>query len=794
MILPRTSNTGLTEEQAKVILATEGLNETKTDQFSWFKCLISQFKSPITYLLIFSAVISSFTGELVDSLVIFLIVIINVLIGFHQEYKASNLAEKLKSFITKQTLVIRGGKEYYIESQFLVKGDLIRLKLGDIIPADCIITESNNLTANESAITGESIPIEKKLNDTLFSGSSIQAGTTTAVIRATGPRSQFGEVANLALNTVKKSEFSKSMNKLSIGFLIVGVVYFILIFSLQIILSKQESISASLLFILALTISIVPEALPVVTSLALASKSLKLAKKGLIVKHQTTLEDLGNIDILCSDKTGTLTDNKLTIQEFYPANQSFINDVIALTIGGNDILDLAGQAYQNKNISEFKDYGDYKLLPFDPNTKTSGKEYKDYSIIRGAPEQILNMCEILENELDNTKNKILSDIKVKEILGLKSICYAKKLNNDSINAGYIYHGVVYYADEIKENTDELIQQCRKLDLKIKIITGDSLEVSQYIATKAGLIRSDKESILSSELDFENIDIFRIQLDSHSVFARCNPLQKFKIIEGLQTKYVVGYLGDGINDAPSLKLAQVGIVVDTASDIAKSTADIIMTKGDLNAIIDGVIEGRKVYENINKYIKQSLSGNFGNFFTLGLFSLILNFPPILAIQVLIVNLITDLPLVSVAVDNVKRNEVRKPKHQIITRLLLVTFVLGIISSIFDFIFYSFNKHLPPGQIQTSWFTFSILTELVLLFSIRTKNPFWKAASIKPNMIITTIIALIITYLLSTLGFKYMNISTIDQSQFIRIACIVFVYIITSEIVKVIYYKVYTTESD
>ena len=782
---------GLTSAEANQTLLTDGLNQVKNNQDSWFKIFLGEFKSPIVYLLIVSALISFVSGDGFDGLVISAIILINLGIGFTQDFQANNLAQKLQSFIKFQSIVIRDGIESKIDSQNIVKGDLIKLKLGEIVPADCCIIDAQNLTVDESAITGESIGVEKLKEATLFSGSNIAAGNCLAVVTATGSKSQFGQISALAMNTKKVSEFNRSMSQLSRGFLIVGVAFFIVIFGMQIILGKVDNFSASLLFILALTISIVPEALPVITSLALAGKSLELAKKGLLIKHQTTLEDLGNMDILCSDKTGTLTQNKMDLVEISPFQNAQVLEIAAvLAKSETDALDKATIAYVHEkqlNLNNTNlDLGDLVHdIPFDPVTRLSGMVFDKCTLWRGSPEELIS-----KTNLDQTqKTQIIQEIQTNEDQGRRGICFAKETDNKME-----FFGTLYFADELKSNAHELIEKCREANVQLKIITGDSLKVASFIGQKAGLIMDSSGAILAGDLLFENPELLLIQLKTHSVFARCNPVQKYKIIQALQKHYVIGYLGDGINDAPSLKLAQASIVVDTASDIAKSSSDIIMTNSDLTVLIEAIRDGRIVYENINKYTKLSLAGNFGNFFTIGLLSLILNFPPMLAVQILLANLITDIPLLNLSVDNVAPDEVRKPKHQVISRLLLLTVILGLVSSIFDFIFFAFYKHYDPTIIQTSWFAFSIFTELLLLFSIRTKKPFWQGDKVKLLVFFASTAAFLITVFMALVGFQWIKIQTINLTQIVGIALLALTYVLVSEICKVIYYRIYTTEVD
>jgi P-type Mg2+ transporter len=772
----------LTAQEAQSLLLKHGYNQIQKTKNTAFLILLSQFKSPIVYLLIIAAVITFVVGDYISSVVVSVLIIVNSAIGFRQEYVANNLFQSLQNLTTQTTLVIRDNQESRIDSKFLVPGDIIKLKKGDLIPADSMIIEQNNLTIDESVLTGETLPISKSNEDKIFSGSSISSGNCIAKIELTGQNTSFGEISTLAQKTPKKSEFTASMNRLTKGFIIVGVVFLVVIFGLHFALGKVQSWSETLLFVLALTIGLVPEAMPIVSSLALAHQSIKLAKKGLIIRHQTALEDVGNMDILCSDKTGTLTENKITVVEIDPIGDELGIVATNLASGGSDNIDTAITNYFQTNTDNQKTLLTLPIqeIPFDPEIRMSAKVFEENSVEvtywKGSSQEILAKCGI------QNKSEIYQNILKQEEQGIKPVSFAKEIN--SVTA---YIGTLYFEDKVKANSKELIQKLHSNNVLLKIITGDSLGVAVNVGTQIKLIEDRSEAITASDLDFTNPSKLNFQVNNYKIFARATPIQKFKIIEALQQNSVVGYLGDGINDVPALKLAQIGIVVETASDVAKSTADIIMTKPDLNILLTSVLAGRSVYENVNNYVKENLSSNFGNFFTMGLLSLVLSFQPMLAIQVLINSLIMDLPLMTFAGDNVAPDQIRKPKHQNIIRLVLVCIIIGLVSSVFDFIFVALNRSLPDGQIQTSWFAFSGFTTICLIFSLRTKKVFWKAPKLNLNMILWSIFGVVSTIWISVIGFGYINIVVIDSTQVFKLLGLTLCYFVVSELTKKIYYN-------
>jgi P-type Mg2+ transporter len=775
-ILPEQS--GLTNTQAQKLLIQYGPNSTTNNQSSILQIILNQFKNPIIYLLLATALVSILTGDVVSSVVLGVLIVINTLIGFAQEYQSAKLADKLQNLIKKETLCLRDGQFSLIPCRDLVPGDIIKLALGDVIPADCEVVESCTLMVDESTLTGETATVERKVGQNLFGGTNIGAGTTTCIVTKTGSSSNLGNITNLALNTTKKSEFNESMSKLSRGFIIIGFVFLIGIFGLHLILGKVENWQDTLVFVLALTISIIPEALPIVTSITLSSQALKLGKKGLLVKHSTVLEDLGNMDIFCSDKTGTLTQNAFVVvpQEYSP---DLVQAAGLVNINGFDSFALAiNEYFKFQNL-----HNDFTIIPFDPKTRISGIVFeRGITFWQGSCREILAKV----NNLDQTqKDLIILELDQAETQGQKCLCLAKEKGGQCE-----YLGTILFQDELKADAKELIQKCKDLKVDLKILTGDSLNVATHIGLQSGLINSKIQTISAESVDFTTpSDILFAQLQQYKIIARCTPAQKFQIIQCLQKKLVVGYLGDGINDAPALKAAQIGIVVDTSSAIAKETADIIMTGKDLNSLILGIQKGRSVYENINKYLKTILSSSFGNFFTMGLLSLILPFNPMLGIQVILSDLITDMPLISLSNDNVDPKDISKPKHQNLARLVLICFILGLISSVFDFIFLALNQSLETGQIQTSWFFFSIVTELLIIFSIRSRKFFLLATQPPKISIVYCLLAFAVSVLISTTLFSYMNITTIGLKQVGFLTALGLAYFAVSETVKVIYYKVY-----
>ncbi|MBC7472191.1 MAG: HAD-IC family P-type ATPase [candidate division SR1 bacterium] len=786
---------GLNQKNIQESLQKFGSNVVRSKSDSSFTIFTRQLLNPLVYLLILSGIISFVLKDYLESLVIFIILFINTSIGFSQEYKSKKLLAKISSYISSKAEVVRDSKRQKINKSELVIGDIVLLKLGDVVPADCVLLKAEDIRVNESILTGESEIIYKSVlvllaesNDSehlLYSGSFISHGSGIARVIAIGNNTKFGTISHLALNTKKPSQFEKNSESLSKSFSLVGIVFLFIIVGLQLYI-KPDAINhwAQLaIFTITLMVSLIPEELPIITSLTLAQKSYKLGKSGLIIRHLTALEDLGNIDILCTDKTGTLTMNKQKVINYTFEHDEAFSQIWLLSIESADDIDIAVHEWldDNKKLKKPKlTIDDYTDIPFDPKVRLSGRILQGFTVYKGSTESILDLCSVTNKK----RETILSEVHLKSRNGLRAISYA---SSNSVNGKKIYLGTVFLADEIKDDADDVVRACKKNGVTLKILTGDSLEVAIYVAQQAGLIENTSECVDVSTLPFDDEDLLEHIIKSKKVFARTRPEDKYKIIQILQKNHVVGYLGDGINDAPALALAQVGIVVDTASDIAKSTADIILLKPELSTIIYGIREGRAVFENIQKYLKFTLIGNFGNAFTIGLISLLLPYQPILAIQVLIVNLLTDLPMLSISGDSVELSELRSPKKQEIHKLLFFCIFLGLFSTIFDFVFIGLHQSLPPGQVQTSWFFFSVCTELLLIFSIRSRKNIFR--SVKPKRILVglALFTFTVTVWLTLFGFRYLEITVLSLKQIPSIIILALLYLLASEMAKLIFYK-------
>lgn len=718
--------------------------------------LFSQFKSPLILLLVFAVVLSIILGEYSDSFIILCVLLTTGILGFFQERNAGNAVRKLQQLMHSKAAVRREGKEKEIFIDDVVPGDIILLNAGDIIAADGFILDANDLHINESVLTGESFPVEKfsgacsaeeisKITNAVFKGTSVVNGTATVLAVNTAQNTELGKITSSLEQSTRISSFERGV--IHFGYLLMRltIVFTGLILILNIIFHRP--LIESLLFSLALTVGLTPELLPAILTITLASGAKRMAKKKVIVKKLSAIQNLGEFDVLCSDKTGTITEGvaKLTgaidtggAESAKLRLYAFLNS--SFETGFTNPID---ESIRREKGIDIQAYSKADEVPYDFIRKrlsivvATGE--KHIMITKGAVKNILEISDRMETNdgtisaVEQGKQQLQKDFEDLSAKGFRviALCYKDVTGDPVINKddehGMIFLGFLIFSDPLKKRIRESVGQLREKGIKLKIVTGDNYQVSRYLSGQIGLNTS--EVLIGSDLHNLTSDALKRKIEQVDVFAEILPAQKERIVKALQNSgHSVGYMGDGINDANALKAADVGISIANAVDVAKEAADIVLLDQDIDVIKEGIEEGRKTFMNTMKYVLVTTSGNFGNMFSMAIASLLLPFLPLLPVQILLNNFLSDLPAIAIASDNVDEELVRKPRQWKMSYIWRFMIVFGLQSSIFDFATFGllyFIFRASVSQFRTAWFMESLLTEVLILLVIRSQRTFFKS---------------------------------------------------------------------
>lgn len=773
------SKGGLSDDEAQRRLERFGPNDLAAKRIAAWQVAARQFRSPMVYLLGAAAALSLFLREWLDGLTIAAILCINAGIGFWQEYRSERAVEKLREKLAPRARVRRGGDIVTVTRATLVPGDVVLLEPGDIVPADLRIFVSNRLTLDESTLTGESIAVGKTSGPDVTDGKDraanmahmltrAVAGYGEGLVVATGAATVIGTIAKLTEETPRTSSFERNLQEFS-GFLLKAVaIVLAVVFTVNVTLKGGSQLVPQLLFAIALAVSVLPEALPAISSLTLASGALKLARSHVVVKRLSAIEDLGHIEVLCTDKTGTLTEGLMSVAEVRASDKAMALRW-ALAAAAEEELkrpDAAPKTFDAAIIAAAGPEAVRTALgwrrlwfaPFDPSRRRASAVFDDGREARlavlGAPEEILARSTSLSPQEASAEKEA---VRRQGLAGHRVLALAvKRVARDAsfgeeAERGLDYVGTISFVDPLKPTAKAAVADAEALGVRVKILTGDSPEVAAAVGVQTGVIPRAEEVVTGETLEAASAAEFERLIETRHVFARVTPAQKFRIIQALERHFQVGFLGEGINDAPALKAANVALAVDHASDVARETADIILLRKDLHVIIDGIRQGRAIFTNIVKYVKYTLIGNFGNFIAVAGVSLFIDELPMLPIQLLLLNLLTDLPLISVAGDTVDAAEIRRPKRFDLRELAFIAVFLGLVSSFFDFAFYALNRKEGLEAVRTLWFLFSVTTEIMLIYSIRTRGAFWKSVRPPTAMIVLGFATLAVAWALTVLPF-------------------------------------------
>jgi P-type Mg2+ transporter len=814
------NESGLTNEESKKRLAEYGANRLKPpNKSNVLTLLISQFKSPIILILLFATALSLALGNFVDASIILVIVLISGLLGFWQEHGASDAVEKLLAIVQIKAAVLRDGTEQEIPVEGIVPGDIVILNAGDIVPGDCLLVESKDVFVDEAMLTGETFPVEKLISvlpaDTTLSmrtnsvwmGTHIVSGSAKALVIHTGKVTEFGKVSERLKLKSPETEFERGIRRFGYFLGEVTLILVVLIFGINVYLSRP--VLDSFLFSLALAVGLTPQLLPAIISINLAHGAKNMAKKKVIVKRLASIENFGSMNVICSDKTGTLTEGIVNVESTLDVNGASSDKVFLFAYinafyesGFTNPID---EAIRNKQKIDISDYKKADEIPYDFLRKLLSisviKDGKHLMITKGALTNILDVCSSAE-----TQEGTVVDIKtVQEQIqkqftrfsnnGFRTLGIAYKNMPDESpikkddESGMTFLGFITLFDPPKPNISETIEQLKLLGVSLKVITGDNHLVAANISQKMGL--SNTKIITGTDVH-QTSDSALIKLVSQfDVFAEIEPNQKERIIIALRKAgNVVAYMGDGINDASALHAADVGISVDTAADVAKDAADIVLLEKDLGVLIEGVREGRTTFANTLKYVFMATSANFGNMFSMAGVSLFIPFLPLLPKQILLTNLMTDFPEMTIATDNVDNEMVDHPRRWDIKAIRKFMITFGLVSSIFDYLTFGLLLlilNADEGQFRTGWFLESVISASFIVLVIRSRKPFFKSRPGK-YLLIATFSVIVVTLILpytplgSIFGFVPLSIST-----YMLILLIVVVYILAAEIAKSIFYK-------
>lgn len=826
---------GLTSEEVKKRIKKYGPNNFGVKkEFPLVRILLSQFANWLTLILVAAALISFVLGEHIDSLVIISLVLLSAFFGFIQEYKAEKTLSKLKMYIKNKASVFRDGTLKKIDHDNIIPGDIVQLHIGDVVPADIRLIASDTLAANEAVLTGESVPVEKdmglriakdavvsEMRNMVFMGTSISQGACLGIVVATGKDTFFGKIAESVKSMEPKTDFQIQIADFSKFLFKVIMLMTAFIFISNVALNK--GVFSSFLFAVALAVGIAPEMLPAIITVTLSQGALKMAKKKVIVKRLSAVEDFGNIDTLCMDKTGTITEGVFTLFDYQDNEGKRNEDVIKYSmLCTSGISELAyGQAgnptdkaiwdsvFAQGYKNEIKKYEILDENEFDYERKRMSvlvRNRETLLISKGSPESILDVSSFYIKKgqkfklSPNKKEEYLEKVRNYESNGFRVISVAvkktKMVNSKSVNENNLtLVGLLLFRDPIKNTSVSAIRKFINLGINLKVISGDSLTVTKSIAREAGIKFKDDEVVTGEQLKNCTNDEFVKYSKDGVVFARVTPEQKYKIVQVLNYKnHIVGFLGDGVNDVPALREADVGITVDSGSDIAKDTSDIILLQKDLMVLVEGIEAGRKTYGNIMKYILNTISANYGNMFTVAISSLFLNFIPLLPKQILLNNFLSDVPLFAVATDNVDEGFMKKPNKWNLNYIKNFMITYGFVSTFFDLcliipMVYIFKVGVEV--FQTAWFVESSLSEMLVTFTIRTKLPFYKSRPSKWLFWLSVISALVV---ISLSVFKVSIFGFVALPYFVWLLILfdLISYFAVTEIVKKSFFKKFETE--
>ena len=816
----QSTKTGLNSTEAEMRLKEVGPNSLKVSRRSTPLLLfLNQFKSPLVLILLFAVVVSAFVQEWIDAAVILAIVVASAVITFIQEYSATNAVEKLRANLAHTVNVMRDGTGGSIPVEKIVPGDIVLLSAGNLIPADGVILEAKDFFVNQAVLTGETFPVKKEAGvvsdsasltertNCVFMGTSVRSGTGTVAIVQTGTGTNYGQIADQLSLRPPETEFERGIRHFGLMLSQIMIILILIVFAMNVVSAKPPI--DSLLFAIALAVGISPELLPAIITINLSKGARTMAKQGVIVRQLNAIENFGSMDVLCTDKTGTLTEGIVRLDEALDAYGNTSEEVFRYAYlnahyqtGLSNPLDEAITSQKQLDLSHVTKLDE---VPYDFDRKrlsivVQEKDRSSLLITKGALNNVLEIC----NSIRAGEKTIPLDTKEHDqvldrfagwsdqgfrVLGVaikpveKGSDYTRDDERDMTFAGFLL-----FFDPPKPDATQAIEALERLGVRLKIITGDNGRVAQHVAEA---VKLPMEGMLSgSELGKLSDEALLHRVEHTDLFVDVDPNQKERIIRALQKRsHVVGYMGDGINDAPALHDADVGISVESAVDVAREASDFVLLKPGLDILRRGIEEGRVTFANSLKYVFTTTSANFGNMLSMAGASVFLPFLPLLAKQILLNNFLSDFPAIAIASDNVDPEYVQTPHRWDVKFIRDFMIIFGVVSSAFDFLTFGlllWILHSTPEQFRTGWFIESLLTELLVALIVRTRRPFYQS---KPGhwLWVSTLIVALLTFAIPYLPLNnLLGFVPLPFSIMALLVLITLLYILATEIAKKFFY--------
>jgi Mg2+-importing ATPase len=809
---------GLTAAEAEDRLATAGPNTVAdAPRLRLAVKAARRFAEPLVAILLVAATIAGFTGDVASVAIIMAVVMLSIVLDVLQEHRAEQAAEALRRSVAIRADVRRDGAVVALPIEQLVPGDVVLLRAGDLVPADGVIVASRNLHVNEALMTGEPYPVDKRAGDcaatepadavnALFAATSVVSGEATMLVVATGRATRFGGIAASLAGAEAPSAFERGIHRL--GLLILRLTVFLVLFVLLVHLAFGRPVLEAFLFAVALAVGLTPELLPMVMTVTLSRGALRMAAKRVVVKRLAAIHDLGAMDVLCTDKTGTLTEARIALVA-YPGGDGIDSERVLSLAGVNSCFESGIRSPLDQaivarcgNAARFSSWTKLDEVPFDFERRcvsvlaeTGGRRFL---VVKGAPEPLIAKASAIDDgqgnarPLDTAGRAALDRLQQERAAaGYRVLAVAwKTLPNDRAEIrdederDLVIAGFCVFVDPPKPSAGAAIGRLAAAGVRVKVVSGDHDAVVRHLVETLGL--GGRKLLTGAEIAELTDPALAARIDDVDLFARVSPDQKTRVIRALQMRgHTVGFIGDGVNDAPAIHAAEVGISVEGATDVARSAADLILLAPDLGVVADGVDEGRRTFANILKYVRMGTSSNFGNMLSMAVASLVLPFLPLLPVQILLNNLIYDFSEIGIPFDHVDAGDVARPRAWDMGDILRFTLVMGALSSLFDFATFAVLRQgfdAGPELFRTAWFLESTATQILVIFVIRTQGTAWRSRA-HPALAASSLAALVAAALIiasplgGLFGFVAMPLGLVTA-----IAVLVAAYLTVAEVAK------------